>query len=311
MERTANRTAISFLAWQAGWNVINEEDNCGNLRVTYVHDPGKVVGTILARIEGSDPANGTYRYYCQDIIGSTRSVWNENKTEYASYDYTPYGEVYAHSGADVTHRFTGQEWDNAAHLYYFPFRYYSPETARWSVREPSGADGPNLYWYGFDTPVNGFDWLGLRFYFDNIDAITDIHSNWTRGRYGGFHFGGPANVGRPSSPGAAAAGAFFQGVGENTLSIFTPYSNPCEPTVGQAKLWGRVSLALLVAAVVVGPQVPPIAQMRILVMPHPAHHTFPIVGKVRHISITIWRAGVKGWRMRVQIPIPFLRGGRG
>jgi hypothetical protein len=42
--------------WDAGWNVINEEDNCGNLTVTYVHDPGKVVGTILARIEGDTPA---------------------------------------------------------------------------------------------------------------------------------------------------------------------------------------------------------------------------------------------------------------
>jgi RHS repeat-associated protein len=132
----------------------------GILTATYVHDPGKVVGTILARIEGSDPANGTYRYYCQDIIGSTRSVWNENKTEYASYEYTPYGEVYAHSGADVTHRFTGQEWDDAAELYYFPFRYYDPSLGRWISREPSGLDGPNLYWYVFGDPVGYWDYLG-------------------------------------------------------------------------------------------------------------------------------------------------------
>jgi RHS repeat-associated protein len=148
--------------WDAGWNVINEEDNCGSLTVTYIHDPGKVVGTILARIEGSDPANGTYRYYCQDIIGSTRSVWNENKTEYASYDYTPYGEVYAHSGSDVKHRFSGQEWDDAAELYYFPFRYYSPEIGRWIVPDPLGmVDGPDVYGYVSGDPISRADPLGL------------------------------------------------------------------------------------------------------------------------------------------------------
>ena len=138
-----------------------KEDNCANLTVTYVHDPGKVAGTILARIEGSDPASGTYRYYCQDIIGSTRSVWNQDKTEYASYEYTPYGEVYAHSGADVKHRFTGQEWDDAAELYYFPYRYYSPEIARWITRDPSGMDAPNLYTYARGNPSTDADPLGL------------------------------------------------------------------------------------------------------------------------------------------------------
>lgn len=36
--------------------------------MTYVHDPGKVIGTILAHIEGSNPSSGTYRYYFQDNI---------------------------------------------------------------------------------------------------------------------------------------------------------------------------------------------------------------------------------------------------
>jgi len=162
--------------------VVNEEDGCGNLTVTYVHDPSKVVGTILARIEGDTPSSGTYTYYCQDIIGSTRSVWNADKTEYASYDYTPYGEVYARSGSDVKHRFTGQEWDDAAELYYFPFRYYSPEIARWISREPSWIDGPNLYWYGLGSPVNGFDLLGLDFYMMKMgNTLMRMHLNGLQG----------------------------------------------------------------------------------------------------------------------------------
>ena len=33
--------------WDAGWNVVNEEDNCGSLTVTYVHDPGNSEKQIL------------------------------------------------------------------------------------------------------------------------------------------------------------------------------------------------------------------------------------------------------------------------
>jgi len=151
--------------WDAGWNVVNlatasrKEDNCGNLTVTYVHDPGKVVGTILARIEGDTPASGTYRYYCQDIIGSTRRVRNVDGSSYASYEYTPYGQVYDHSGSDVRHRFTGQEWDETADLYYFPFRYYSPSSARWTTRDP--ITSANLYTYVAASPLTYVDPWGL------------------------------------------------------------------------------------------------------------------------------------------------------
>lgn len=42
---------------------------------------------------------------------------------------------------------------------------------------------------------------------------------------------------------------------------------------------------------------------RIRVAIHGPHHRFPLVGNVRHVSITIWRRGVKGSHRRVQIPI--------
>jgi RHS repeat-associated protein len=42
---------------------------------------------------------------------------------------------------------------------------------------------------------------------------------------------------------------------------------------------------------------------RIRVAIHGPHHRFPLVGRVRHVSITIWRRGVKDSHRRVQIPI--------
>ena len=45
----------------------------------------------------------------------------------ATYEHSPYGEVYAHTGGDgVTHLFTGHDWDSTGALYFVPFCYYSP-----------------------------------------------------------------------------------------------------------------------------------------------------------------------------------------
>jgi len=179
-ERTDASTYIWY-NWDAGWNVISEEDSGGGLQMTYVNDPGKVVGTILAHIEGSNPSTGTYRYYFQDVIGSTRRVRNVDGSSYASYEYTPYGQVYDHSGSDVRHRFTGQEWDDTAELYYFPFRYYSPAVARWMIREPLGLNGPNLYWYALANPTSFKDLLGLES--DNGSCGEEAGDDWPYPNY--------------------------------------------------------------------------------------------------------------------------------
>ena len=150
--------------WDAGWNVISEEDNCGTLSKTYIHDPGKAIGTILADVSGTD-ANGTWRYYFQDNIGSTRRLRDSSKGSLAYYEYEPYGGEYTKYGTDSTrYEFTGKEWDSTAQLYYFPFRYYAPSVARWMTRDPLGMiDGPNLYAYCSGNPVGLVDPLGGSF----------------------------------------------------------------------------------------------------------------------------------------------------
>jgi len=148
---STNRVSYTWYNWDAGFNVISEEDESGRLEKTYV---GR-----LAHIEGSNPSSGTYRYYFHDHLGSVRNVKNDDKSLYASYEYTPYGQLYSHSGSDVKRRFTGQEWDDDAKLYYFPFRYYGPGTARWITRDPFWA--PNLYRYANAKPVTHVDPLGL------------------------------------------------------------------------------------------------------------------------------------------------------
>jgi len=140
--------------WDAGWNVINEEDTCGNLTMTYVN-----AGMILADIDAS---SGAYRYYFQDNIGSTRRLRAQDKSSLGVYEYEPYGLMYSESGATIRYKYTGKEWDSTAQLYYFPFRYYAPSLARWMTRDPIGpAGGSDLYAYVGGNPTNFTDPLGL------------------------------------------------------------------------------------------------------------------------------------------------------
>jgi len=117
-----------------------------------------VIGTILADVSGTD-ANGTWRHYCQDSIGSTRRLRDGNKASLAYYEYEPYGGEYTKYGTDGTrYEFTGKEWDATAQLYYFPFRYYAPSVARWITRDPLVmVEGPNPYWYVRANPATMYD----------------------------------------------------------------------------------------------------------------------------------------------------------
>ncbi len=120
----------------------------------------------IEQINGDCPyllSTGTWRFYAHDHLGSTRGVYNSDKTPYAGLEHTPYGELYASSGSisDITRRYTGHDWDAAAGLYYAPYRYYSPGLARWITRDPLGmVDGPNVYGYVRGMPINLVDVRG-------------------------------------------------------------------------------------------------------------------------------------------------------
>jgi len=159
-ERSVSGGAYTWYNWDVGWNVINEDSSKqGTLTMTYVRG----LQGIMADVSGSNPASGTYRYYCHDNLGSTRRLRGQNKSSLGVYEYTPYGEIYSESGAAITHKFTGKAWDSTAQLYYFPYRYYSPSAARWLTRDPLGmVDGPNIYAYVTGNPLKFSDRLGLK-----------------------------------------------------------------------------------------------------------------------------------------------------
>ncbi len=121
---------------------------------------------ILAATLGSDPATGATGYLLKDHLGSTRGLYSATKSPLAHLEYTPYGELYTNLGittqANITPTFTGKPYDHETRLYYFPYRYYNPNIARWISRDPLGMiDGPNLYGYAKKDPISYYDPHGL------------------------------------------------------------------------------------------------------------------------------------------------------
>ena len=163
-------TDETWYNYTAGFDVVSTEDNAdgssGALTMTnVVFAPRTLVSATLADLAGTTPSSGAVRYYATDRLGSTRSVWDTSKASLGNYEFAPYGSGYAHTGAvlaSLAGAYTGKSWDDDPEMYYFPFRWYSPELARWSVRDPAGMiDGPNVYAYVRNNPTSHLDVLGL------------------------------------------------------------------------------------------------------------------------------------------------------
>ncbi|MCF6283581.1 MAG: cysteine peptidase family C39 domain-containing protein [Candidatus Hydrogenedentes bacterium] len=147
--------------WTMASEVISVEDaadgSSGALVRTYI-------GNNVAHVDGVVPASGVWKYNTRDHLKSTRGLWNQDKSSFAAFEYSPMGGLYNSTGSssDVTRRYTGAGWDGSTGLYLAPYRQYNPASGRWNSRDPLGmVDGPNLYAYVRLNPVMFRDPLGL------------------------------------------------------------------------------------------------------------------------------------------------------
>ena len=80
----------------------------------------------------------------------------------AEYEYDPFGKVTSHTGMDFDFQFSTKFHDPDIDMYYYGYRYYSPELRRWASPDPIGeAGGLNLYGFCGNDGVNDFDETGL------------------------------------------------------------------------------------------------------------------------------------------------------
>jgi len=103
------------------------------------------IGGLLARSSGYSGGNWTsHAYYHADGNGNITYLVNSNQTSAAIYRYDPYGNLISKSGtlADANvYRFSSKELHVNSGLYYYLYRFYSPNLQRWINRDPITESG--------------------------------------------------------------------------------------------------------------------------------------------------------------------------
>ena len=118
------------------------------------------VGGLLAT-----EVNGLWYFPLYDNNGNVTDYVSETGDVVASYTYDAFGRTIAKSGtmADIfPFRFSTKYYDAEIGLYYYGYRYYSPELGRWLTRDPIEEDGgDNLYAFCGNNGVARADSHGL------------------------------------------------------------------------------------------------------------------------------------------------------
>lgn len=105
--------------------------------------------------------DGSIAYPHTDRLGSTIALSKGGLAD-QKFTYGPFGE--GGSGAGYEYRYTGQRRNPWNQLYHYKAREYSPEWGRFIQNDPLRfVDGPNMYAYVGNDPVNRVDPTGRSF----------------------------------------------------------------------------------------------------------------------------------------------------
>lgn len=97
-----------------------------------------------------------------DFNGNIVALIAEDGTVAESYDLNAFGQETNHSSHTVNNpwRFCSKRHEDG--LVFFGLRFYDPSIGRWLTPDPAGyAEGPNLYVYVLNSPINRLDLFGL------------------------------------------------------------------------------------------------------------------------------------------------------
>ncbi|PTY02066.1 hypothetical protein DB346_10095 [Verrucomicrobia bacterium LW23] len=142
-------------------------------------------GSVIARFSqrgenltnASSPDNKLY--YVRDHIGSIRMLVDENGIVRSAYAFDPFGNREKISGdLSTDHAYTGHLLHERSSLYLAKYRLFNSVSGSWLSRDrlgEFGADGPNLYSYVRNNPLNLVDPLGNQ-------SETGSETHWSEGR---------------------------------------------------------------------------------------------------------------------------------
>jgi RHS repeat-associated protein len=157
IRKLVNGSEVSYRRFLGCGNKISEERDASGTVTKRFFRRGM-------RLE-TGPAAGNY-YYTRDHLGSIRELVDGSGNIRARYSYDPFGRRTRVTGdLQADFGFAGMFWSDEANLSLTHFRAYDPELGRWLSRDPlkyaEMKEGPNLYSYVGNQPVNHIDPLGL------------------------------------------------------------------------------------------------------------------------------------------------------
>lgn len=153
-----------------GLNVIIERDKDNNTIATYTRGLsygggiGGIISVTQAENDNSEAEQGWKTlYYHYDGIGAVTALTDEEGEVEQEYTYDAYGNLLSVNGSvSNPYQFSTKEYNPDSGLIYFGVRYYDPRLGRFITKDPLGMiDGPNVYLYCSNNPVNLIDPLGL------------------------------------------------------------------------------------------------------------------------------------------------------
>ncbi len=136
---------------------------------------GKVTANILTGLLPSKVFTRTTSKATENLLtdqlGSTIALANSSGSVETTYTYDPFGGATKEGTAsENTMQYAGQENDGDG-LYYDRARYYSPASASFISQDPLGqVEGPNLYRYISDDPMNATDLLGTSEEYNSLET---------------------------------------------------------------------------------------------------------------------------------------------
>jgi RHS repeat-associated protein len=157
----------TWYRWDASWNIIGEYAagsipgttwDLGALSRWYVRRAGMKFAYTIGQ-----PGVSSHAYVTHDWIGTESGIFNQAKVLIGRSTMSAFGQAKLVASGEARANFAGHPYDEDSKLFAAAFRLFDGATSRWISREPFLLDGPNLYQYGFNNPVNGSDRLGLWF----------------------------------------------------------------------------------------------------------------------------------------------------
>jgi RHS repeat-associated protein len=110
---------------------------------------------------------------CFDANGTVTEYIDATGTIRAHYAFDAFGNTISQSGdlaSTFSHRFSTKYFDGETGLYYYGYRYYSPELGRWVSRDPIEEEGGlNLFIFCGNRSLSLYDAEGL----DYLDCLGD------------------------------------------------------------------------------------------------------------------------------------------